>query len=121
MHRLYAMKLVGAALSAVLLAGCSGGATTGTGRQVHITLSEYRIEADATSFKPGEKVQLVLENKGREDHEFESDAGNLDEVKVPAGTTRTVSWTAPAKEGAYSFECDMPGHDGMEIELTVAP
>lgn len=120
--RLTARKIAVIAVSAAVLAGCSGGAgPAAAGRQVHVTLTEFRIEADATSFKPGEKVQLVLENKGREDHEFESDTGNFDEVKVPAGTTRTVSWTAPAAKGVYAFECDMPGHDGMEIEFSVAP
>ncbi len=121
MPRLFTRAAV-AAVTAALLAGCGQGAVSAAaGRQVHITLTEYRIEADNTSFKPGEKVQLVLENKGREDHELESDAGHFDEVKVPSGTTRTVTWTAPTKEGVYSFECDMPGHNGMEIELSVAP
>ena len=111
-----------AAANAALLAGCSqGAAPASAGRQVRVTLSEYRIEADSTSFKPGEKVQLIVENKGREDHELESDAGRLDEVKVPIGTTRTVTWTAPSKEGTYPLECDMPGHTGMTIQFSVAP
>lgn len=112
------MKRIALALFLTLaLAGCG----TASGREIPISLTNYKLSPAAVTVAPGEQVTFVLNNESDGDHEFESDDGHFEEVLVPAGKSRKVTWTAPNKAGDYQFECDMAGHDGMTMMITVKP
>jgi plastocyanin len=105
--------------TAAALTGCS--ASSGGSREVTVEMTNYKLTptGGAIVVKPGAKVTFNLVNKSDTDHEFESDEGKFEEVVVPANKSRKVEWTAPAKAGEYEFECDMAGHNGMEVDVTV--
>ena len=104
-------------LLALALAGCG----TPSGREISISMTNYKLSPAAITVAPGEPVTFVLTNESDADHEFESDDGHFEEVLVPAHKNRKVAWTAPNKAGDYEFECDMAGHDGMTMMITVKP
>lgn len=104
-------------LTSVLLlaAGCG----SASGRSVPVEMSNFKLSPATVEVKAGETVKFELMNHSDTEHEFESDAGQFEEVLVPAGKSRTVTWTAPDKAGEYEFECDMSGHDGMSMMIKV--
>lgn len=103
---------------AALLAGCGAG---GGVREIRIVATENRYAPAVVQARAGEKIKLVIENLGREEHEFESEQIKFDELKIPPGKTRTVVVTMPARSGEYEFFCDAPGHraDGMTGKIVV--
>jgi uncharacterized cupredoxin-like copper-binding protein len=103
-------------LSVALLTGC----TASSAREVPIEMTNYKLSPATVTVKAGEKITFALTNKSDNDHEFESESGRFEEVVVPGGKTRKIDWTAPTKAGDYTFECDMAGHEGMEMTITVA-
>jgi len=107
------------AMTLAALALATAGCGTPSGREIPIELSNYKLTPATVEVKAGETVKFALTNKSELEHEFESDEGKFEEVLVPAGKTRTVAWTAPAKAGEYVFECDMAGHEGMEMTIKV--
>jgi uncharacterized cupredoxin-like copper-binding protein len=120
MHRLQHLLsavLIGAAVFA--LGGCGGQATAG--REIQITAKEFAFEPDVIAVKPGERVRFVIVNTGTTDHEFESDEAKIEEITIPAGKQRTLSWTASAQPGEFAFLCDAPGHKeaGMVGKIVV--
>jgi len=106
-----------ALLALLALTGCGTAASGGSGIQVDMT--DFKLTPETVSVKAGETVTFTLHNKSGQDHEFESDEGKFEEVVVPPGKSRTVTWQAPQKMGEYIFECDMAGHEGMEMKVTV--
>lgn len=104
------------AIVSLTLTACS---TASAGREITIEMTDFALNPVQIEVKAGEQITWVLENKSSTDHEFESDAGKLEEVLVPGGKTKRVNWTAPKKAGTYEFECDMAGHDGMVMEVVV--
>lgn len=113
MKRLTVTLLLPLALS---LAGC--GAASG-GREIPISMTDFKLNPAKVTVAPGERVTFVLTNESGTEHEYESDAGHFEEVLVPAHKSRKVAWTAPEATGDYEFECDMAGHDGMSMVITV--
>jgi uncharacterized cupredoxin-like copper-binding protein len=111
--------LTGAALP-LIIAGLLTGCARSGGQEVRIEMTNFKLTPNLVTVSPGEQVRFVLVNRSDVDHEFESDEGKLEEVVVPPGKERTVTWTAPAKAGDYTFECDMAGHDGMVMTVRVA-
>lgn len=104
------------AILGLTLTACS---TASAGREITIEMTDFKLSPAQVEVKAGEQITWVLDNKSGSDHEFESDAGKLEEVVVPGGKSKKVNWTAPNKPGTYEFECDMAGHDGMEMEVIV--
>ncbi len=113
-------------LLALLLAGC-GITEVGGGDEIPVVASErddgsMYFEPKTVTVRAGEKVTFVVKNEGDNDHEFESqDEGEagIEEVLVPAGKTRRVTWTAPDKAATYPVYCDLPGHRAAGMELTL--
>ncbi len=101
-----------------LLAGCG---RQPTARDVTVTLSEYAFTPREITVRPGERIRFVLINAGRLDHEFESDEAGIEEVVVPPGATRRITWAAPRSPGQYRLVCDLPGHAerGMTGKIVV--
>jgi uncharacterized cupredoxin-like copper-binding protein len=72
--------------------------------------------------KPGAQVTVELKNTGALPHSFVSPELRVaDPVKVDAGKTGSVTFTAPAAAGTYKFVCNEPGHAeaGMTGEVVV--
>lgn len=108
-------RLTAALLLTLALAGCG----TPSGREIPISMTDFKLAPASVTVAPGEKVTFVLTNESDTDHEFESDDGHFEEVVVPGRKSRKVTWTAPSKTGDYEFECDMAGHDGMVMMISV--
>ena len=108
-----------------------------TAKEVHIVMTEMKIESDVTTFTHGIPYHFIIENKGSMQHEFEiakkvaadateqqHDAASLKELqRLDPGKTQTLDYTfadaAPA--GKLELECGMAGHytQGMHIDITV--
>lgn len=119
---------------ALSLAAC-GGATSGGPTEVHVKLTEFKIEMDKTSFPAG-PVKFIIDNVGKEKHEVVlepagvSDApfevnGKVSEAEdVEAGKSATLEWTID-KAGEYQLACHITENDvdhyatGMVTKFTV--
>lgn len=128
-------RSVAAALLAAA-AGCSGGADAGATREVDVTLRFSRFVPDELEFPAGTTVKFVVENRDPIDHEFligdqavqdaheegtEAHHGaKPGEISVPAGETRTTTYTFE-EPGKLLIGCHLPTHwdYGMRGEITV--
>lgn len=111
---------------AALAAGCGrpSGEEEGGVRRIEVVMtekgpSEYAFEPKRIAVAPGERVEFVLRNEGKEEHEFEGETAGLEEVVVPPGKERAVAWTAPRKAGTYEIVCDLPGHRERGMVMAV--
>lgn len=128
-----------AALVALLLVagGCSERADdAGSEREVHVELRYSRFVPDHFEFEVGTTVTFVVENRDPIDHEFligdeevqraheegtEAHHGaKPGEISVPAGETRTTTYTFD-EPGTLLVGCHLPTHYdyGMRGEITV--
>lgn len=108
-----------AAAIALVLAGC----TAAEGRRIDVIGGDRSdgtmyFEPRELTVAPGETVTFYVRNDGTGDHEFESDEAGIDEVVVPRGRMRKVTWKAP-KSGDYPVYCDITGHRAAGMELTI--
>jgi uncharacterized cupredoxin-like copper-binding protein len=119
------------------LAGCgSSDAATSTRFTIDIEHSSFMSEREM-SFSPGETVTFVIRNDDPIDHEFilgddavqaRHEEGTQrhhhgavpGEVSVPAGETRTTTYTF-SEAGSLTYACHLPGHFdyGMKGEVLV--
>ncbi len=133
-----------ASLIVLVACGDSGSQTSAStssqnsaAKDVHIVMTEMKIESDVTTFTHGVPYHFIIENKGNMQHEFEiankvaadateqqHDAASLKELqRLDPGKTQTLDYTfanaAPA--GKLELECGMAGHytQGMHIDITV--
>jgi uncharacterized cupredoxin-like copper-binding protein len=136
----------------LLLVGCGGSQPkTGSGsggsvQRVEVSLSDFTITPSQNTFQSGRTYQFVVTNRGVSEHEFMTMPAamgsthmgtmsmedmhkialfHLDAEDLPAGATRTVTYTfrnaAPA--GQLEFTCYVPGHyeSGMHTPISVTP
>ncbi len=115
-----------------------GSNTTNTSaKEVHIVMSEMKIESDVTTFTHGVPYHFIVVNKGAVQHEFEiankvapdateqqHDAASLKELqRLDPGKTQTLDYTFAnaASAGKVELECGMVGHytAGMHMDITV--
>jgi uncharacterized cupredoxin-like copper-binding protein len=125
------------ALVAALGAAAAARAVSGEDvRTVHIRIHYSAFSTPALRFEPGERVRFVVENTDPIDHEFilgdrtiqiahEHGAESFHVARpgimtVPAGTTRTMTYTFGAA-GSLILGCHLPGHYayGMHVPVTV--
>jgi uncharacterized cupredoxin-like copper-binding protein len=106
-------------------------------RTVEITIHYSHFDPSNLEFAPGGTVRFVVHNTDPIDHEFilgdtevqevhelgteAHHAPRPGEMSIPAGTTRTTTYTF-AKPGSLIFGCHLPGHYafGMRGSVTVA-
>lgn len=120
------IRLTGAlAACALLAAGCSSAGATAAVREVEVTLEHSRFVPAVFEVGAGESVRFVVHNTDPIDHEFilgddsvqtrhengrEQHHGEVPgEVSVPAGETRTTTYTFSAP-GRLVIGCHLPGH-----------
>ena len=136
MKRTILLGLLLAAVSALGLAACAAGPKT-----VNVTLKDFEIDADQTTFKAGRTYQFVVTNEGSLNHEFmvmapmmdgqdmtmeqmdQMALGMIDADTLPPGTTQTleVTFSQPSEPGALEFACHVGHHyeQGMHVPITV--
>ena len=119
----------------VATAGCSGNAGSEE-REVHVELRFSRFVPDEFEFPAGTTVRFVVENRDPIDHEFligdeevqqaheegtePHHGAKPGEISVPAGETRTTTYTFD-EPGTLLVGCHLPTHwdYGMRGEITV--
>jgi uncharacterized cupredoxin-like copper-binding protein len=126
------------AISLVAVSSACRPAAAGEGVEtVEITIHYSHFDPSTLEFPPGMTVRFVVRNTDPIDHEFilgdtrVQDVHELGteahhpprpgEMSVPAGTTRTTTYTF-TKPGTLIFGCHLPGHYafGMRGLVTVA-
>ncbi len=128
-------RAVAAAALLVATVGCSGGSERET-HEVHVKLRFSRFVPDEFEFPAGTTVRFVVENRDPIDHEFligdeevqqaheegteEHHGAKPGEISVPAGATRTTTYTFD-DPGKLLIGCHLPTHwdYGMRGYITV--
>lgn len=129
-------RAVAAATLLLATAACSGAGDAGDTREVRVGLRFSRFVPDEFAFPAGTTVRFVVENRDPIDHEFligdeevqqaheegtEAHHGaKPGEISVPAGETRTTTYTFD-EPGRLLIGCHLPTHwdYGMRGEITV--
>jgi plastocyanin len=101
---------------------------SGTGRDaehVEMRAKEYTFEPSVLRLEPNRQVELTFHNVGTMDHSLfiELPEGEVAFGEdVPAGETRTLSFTTPPRPGEFAFWCPIENHreSGMEGRLIVS-
>jgi uncharacterized cupredoxin-like copper-binding protein len=130
-------RLVLAIVLAAVPAACRSAAAEEGVETVEITIHYSHFDPSTLEFPSGTIVRFVVRNTDPIDHEFilgdtrVQDVHELGteahhpprpgEMSVPAGTTRTTTYTF-TKPGTLIFGCHLPGHYafGMRGLVTVA-
>jgi len=102
-------------------AACSSGGESSTptgtaGTNFTVTMQDNKFEPNALLAVAGATITIYLDNAGQATHNMriagEDGAYNTDDdalsnpVTIPAAKDGTITWKAPAKPGAYGFQCD---------------
>lgn len=110
---------LGLTLLVPLAAACGG--DSGPRRTVQIIQADDGCTPASIDLKTGEAVTFAVRNDGRKDREVEGiDGTKLDEVLVPSGRTRNISYDAPSNAGTAKIKCYIPGGNSTIIELKVS-
>ncbi|HYP22769.1 MAG TPA: cupredoxin domain-containing protein [Actinomycetota bacterium] len=130
------MRRAVAAALLVATAACSGGGDAGATREVEVEMRFSRFDPDDFEFPAGTTVTFVVENRDPIDHEFligdeevqraheegtePHHGAKPGEISVPAGETRTTTYTFE-EPGKLLVGCHLPTHwdYGMRGEITV--
>jgi hypothetical protein len=106
---------------AVLLLGCSGEADGGGGtapRTVTVVAREDACEPTRIEVAAGERLAFEVRNEAKGDREFEGIEGTkIDEVEVPAGKSRTISYTVQQTDQSLKVKCYSASGPSTIIEL----
>ena len=112
-----------AALLAVALGGCHGGADLPsvdgpTRAALELTATEMRYEPKEVAVPAGD-VRVVLHNAGVVRHDLRVEGRPALLVEAGPGETAAATWSLPA--GRFRIYCSLPGHRpaGMEGLLEV--
>lgn len=113
-----------AALMLVALAGCAPGSAS-TGEVVEITIEHSKFDPPTVEVDQGSTVTFVIRNGDPIAHEFivgdeevqlvhengteRHHGAKPGEVSIPAGETRTTTFTFTTGED-LEFACHLPGH-----------
>ncbi len=110
--------------------------SSGPSAAIDVTLTDFQFTPNSFTILAGREITINVVNNGVVEHEFailkfgadasdefdEEDRQNIYwEVKVPAGQSVTLTFTAPSAPGEYSVVCGIQGHlmAGMVGKLTV--
>ena len=123
-----AARLVLACLVLVLAAcappgAASGGAVKADGAaptEIRIVATDFKFEPATLRLPVGRPVTVVLDNKGKLEHDVSVEAVGLHLHAAPGKTAKSVVTAAAA--GTYAVDCTIPGHKeaGMTGSLVAA-
>ncbi len=102
-----------AALAAAATAGSAGGKT------VAVELKDFMIALDKTNVSAG-MVTFNVKNSGPSPHNFNVSINGEEKGIMTLDAGKTGTLTLDLKPGAYTYRCNVPGHDllGMKGTLT---
>lgn len=86
-------------------------------QEIKITADNLRFNPSRITVKAGSTVRFVITNNDSVPHNFFSQPANIPYLALPANTTQTLVWTAPAREGTYIALCTL--HPGMLLQIVV--
>ena len=86
-------------------------------QEIKITADKLRFNPARITVKAGSTVRFVITNNDSVMHNFYSQAANIPALALPANTTQTLVWTAPARDGTYTALCTL--HPGMFMQIVV--
>ncbi len=134
----FALTLSLILLFSMVLTACGGGGSSssgGGGATLNATMTDFKFDPSSWTVNAGQSVTVNLKNDGSSDHTWvvmkEPISGSFTSAdqskifyssdKVPAGQSKSVTFTAPSTAGNYQVICDIPGHfeAGMVGQLTV--
>ncbi len=124
---------------AVIFASCasnnSNGGSGGGPNTIDVTMSDLKFTPNTWNVSAGSQVTVNIKNTGSVNHTWtvmktpisgsykSADASNVyyNSEQVAAGTSKTVTFTAPSTPGTYQVICTVPGHfeAGMSGQLIV--
>ena len=120
-------------LLALFVAACASQAPASPAgpTEVHVKLSEFKIEMDKTSIPAGPVKflfdnagaithEVVLEAAGADDAPFEANGEESEVEDIETGKSATLEWTID-EPGQYQLACHIEGHfeAGMVTTFTV--
>lgn len=111
----------GAIALVVGLAACGGGGPAGGAGEVKVVGEDYKFTPAEVRVKAGQPVTIVLENKGRVEHDWAIEALKVAMNPIPRpGQTGRASFT-PSQAGTFEIICTVAGHKelGMVGKLIV--
>lgn len=122
--------LVVAAIAAVLVAGCGGGAQQPAqppvaqpaapteGQEIEVTMGEFKFDMSAREVKAG-KVVFEVKNTGTVEHSFIIEELSKGTAQLKPGEEAKLE--VELKPGTYTVICDVAGHKeaGMQTQLVV--
>ena len=104
----------------ILLSTACGADSGGKGRVVEIVQTDEACTPSTIAASPGEKLTLKVRNDGKKDREIEGIEGTkLEEVKIPAGRTRSADFTTQKKAGVQKIKCYVPDGSTTVLSVTV--
>lgn len=123
-------------LSMVLAAcGGSGGSPSSGSTTIDVTMTDFAFSPNTWTVPANTTITLNMKNNGTVDHTWvlmdqpvtppfsDSNKSNVlfASGSVPAGQSKTETFTSPSNSGTYEVVCDLPGHleAGMDGTLTV--
>lgn len=123
-------------LLSLVLAACGGGGGSGSGSTtLNVTMTDFKFDPSSWTVPAGKSVTVNIKNNGSTDHTWvvmskpvsgsftDADKANIlfSSESIPAGQSKTVTFTAPSTAGNYQVICDIPGHfeAGMVGQLVV--
>ncbi len=124
-------------MMAMVISACSGSGGGGGSKTstIDVTMADIKFDPSTWTVNAGSQVTVNIKNTGTVEHTWtvmktpisgSYTAANQSDIyynsdKIPAGTTKTVTFTAPSQPGNYQVICTVPGHfeAGMVGQLTV--
>lgn len=106
---------------ALVMTGCGGSdsssSTTEASAAIPLTAQDFAFSPTSLSVTPGASVSISFTNSGAVTHSLTIDSGPSVSVDANAGSTPTITFTAPAQPGTLSFHCRF--HSSMIGTITV--
>ena len=84
---------------------------------IALVAQNLRYQPSHVELKAGQTVRFVITNRDGFAHDFVSTDAGIAERVIAGGTTQSIVWTAPGRQGTYRAQCTY--HPGMVLEIYV--
>jgi plastocyanin len=93
-------------------------------KQVSVRAANMQFTPETMTVQPGQQIRVTLQNEGNEPYSFECELPDGEiglQYAVSRGESNSIEFTAPQREGTYTFYCPIDDHrdQGMEGRLIV--
>lgn len=119
MNKIFKLLLL---LFALSLGACG---QNNTSAKINVEMTDFAFTPDQFTIPAGEQITIHVNHQGTVEHDFiimkfgsdvgphfnEEDQPNVYwQIKVQAGESQTITFTAPDQPGTYQIVCGMAGH-----------